>query len=201
MRIGYFGGTFDPPHSAHLLVARAAADALKLDRVLLAPTGSQPLKDDLPGASFEDRVAMTRLLCAEDPRLEVSNIDAPHADGSKNYTVDALRRLKAEEPAAELYAIVGADSFLALPKWREPGALLDLAEWIVVSRPEESLEDLSALQLTDAQRARVHILQTVDEDTSSTAIRERLRVGVSCGGMLTPAVALYIARMHLYHAR
>src|SRR4051812_26551553 len=114
MRIGYFGGTFDPPHSAHLRVAQTAADAFRLDRVLLAPTGMQPLKDDGAHASYDDRLAMTRLLCAEDARLEVSEVDAAHADGSPNYTVDALARLKQDFPEAELFAIVGADSFLSL---------------------------------------------------------------------------------------
>jgi nicotinate-nucleotide adenylyltransferase len=210
MRIGYFGGTFDPPHRAHLLVAQAAANALRLDRVLLAPTGVQPLKEGEAHASYDDRLAMTRLLCADDPRLEVSEIDAPHADGSPNYTVDALARLKADFPGAEIFVIVGADSFLSLPRWREPEKLLAEAEWIVLSRPEFDLnpidpdhsgEGVAGLHLTHEQRSRVHLLETLDDDTSSTGVRERLRVGVSCGKMLSPTVGLYIARMHLYHAR
>ena len=200
MRIGYFGGTFDPPHRAHLRVAQAAADTFGLDRVLLAPTGLQPLKAQAPQVSFEDRLAMTRLLCADDRRLEASAIDGPLDDGSFNYTVDALSRLHAQEPGADLFALAGADSFLTLRQWREPERLLQLAEWIVVSRPDFCLDDVASLNLTAAQRARVHLLPELDEDVSATGIRERLRVGVSCGTMLTPSVALYIARMHLYHA-
>src|SRR3978361_2006331 len=108
MRIGYFGGTFDPPHRAHLRVARAAADAFALDRVLLAPTGVQPLKAEPAKASFEDRLAMTRLLCAEAPRLQASAIDGPLPDGSPNYTVDALSRLREQQPDAELFVLAGA---------------------------------------------------------------------------------------------
>ncbi len=201
MRIGYFGGTFDPPHAAHLQVARAAAQAFSLDRVLLAPTGVQPLKDAAQAASYADRLTMTRLLCAEDERLSVSELDAPHPDGTPNYTIDALEKLRSEFPGAEVFVIVGADTFLSLPHWREPQRLLDEAEWIVVSRPDVPLDDLSSLGLTPEQRARVHLLTTVNEDVSATSIRERLRVGVSCGRMLTPSVSLYIARMHLYHAR
>lgn len=200
MRIGYFGGTFDPPHCGHLRVATAAADACALDRVLLAPTGMQPLKTSAPQAGFEDRLAMVRLMCAEDPRLEVSDVDAPTADGQPNYTVDTLERLRSAYPDAELFAVAGADSFLTLPRWHEPQRLLELAKWVVVSRPEFPLDDLSALQLTPEQLSRIHLVTDVDEDVSATGVRERLRFGVSCGTMLTPAVALYIARMHLYHA-
>ncbi|SEB85863.1 nicotinate (nicotinamide) nucleotide adenylyltransferase [Terriglobus roseus] len=209
MRIGYFGGTFDPPHRAHLLAAQAAADAMRLDRVFLAPTGLQPLKAAGPHASYDDRLAMTRLLCAEDPRMEVSEIDAPHPDGSPNYTIDALARLRSRFPDAELFVIVGADTFLSLPRWREPEKLLAEAEWIVLSRPGFELNDIdpdhggegiASLNLTPEQRARVHLVETLDEDISASGIRERLRVGVSCGKSLTPTVGLYIARMHLYHA-
>jgi len=201
MRIGYFGGTFDPPHRAHLHAALHAADAFALDRVLLAPTGIQPLKQGEEHAGFEDRMAMTRLMCAEDPRLEITDVDAPNADGSPNYTVDALARLRKQYPDASLFMIVGADSFLSLRRWREPETLLAEAEWIVLSRPGFDLDNLADLQLTPEQRQRVHLLTDLDEDTSASAIRERLRLGISCGDMLTNKVALYIARMHLYHAR
>lgn len=199
MRIGYFGGTFDPPHRGHLAVALAAADAFALDRVLLAPTGRQPLKEAALTTDYADRLAMTKLLCAADPRLQLSEVDRPREDESPNYTVDALSRLRELQPEDALFCIVGADSFLSLRHWREPERVLAMAEWIVVSRPEFDLSDLSALQLTPEQAARVHLLTTVNNDTSSTGIRERLRVGVSPGDRLTPEVLLYIARLRLYH--
>jgi nicotinate-nucleotide adenylyltransferase len=192
-RIGYFGGTFDPPHRAHLRVAQAAAETFSLDRVLLAPTGIQPLKNAAPQAAYDDRLAMTRLLCADDPRLEASDLDAPHEDGSPNYTIDALDRMRAQFPNAEIFIIVGADSFATLPHWHEYERLLAEAQWIVVSRPDA--------EVLPAPTGNIHLLTTVDEDISATAIRERLRVGVSTDRMVTPTVNLYIARMHLYHAR
>lgn len=201
MRIGYFGGTFDPPHRGHLLLARAAADAFALDRVLFAPTGRQPLKDKEPQAGFEDRLAMVRLLCNQDPRFQVSTADAPHPDGSPNYTVDVLRTLRETEAGAELYALVGADSFLTLRRWREPDELLRMAQWIVASRPGLQMEDLLSVALSDEEQKNVHLLSTVDDDSSSTEIRARLRYGVTPADRLTPEVLLYIARMHLYHAR
>lgn len=201
MRIGYLGGTFDPPHRAHLMLARTAADAFALERVLLAPSGVQPLKKTAPLAGFADRMAMVRLLCADDARLEASGADAPHADGAPNYSVDALAACQRTYPGAELFSLVGADSFLTLRSWHEPQRLLQLAEWIVVSRPEFSMADVQLLALTPEEQTRVHLLDGMDEDISASGIRERLRIGVSCGTALTPAVALYIARMHLYHAR
>ena len=201
MRIGYFGGTFDPPHRGHLALARAAADAFALDRVLFAPTGRQPLKGDAPKAEFADRLAMVRLMCKQDARFEVSEVDGPHPDGSPNYTVDALEQILQAEPGATLFALAGADSFLTLRRWHEPDRLLSLAEWIVVSRPEFDLGDLAALALTPEQTSRVHLLTTLEDDSSATEIRARLSFGVTPADRLTPDVLLYIARMHLYHAR
>ena len=200
MRIGYFGGTFDPPHSAHLRLATLAADTFALDRVYLAPTGVQPLKQEPPEANFEDRLAMTRLLCGADGRLEVTDLDAPRADGTPNYTVDALEAVQERHPGAALFALAGADSFGTLRHWRSPDRLLQLAEWIVVSRPGVSGETLSGLALTREQQGRVHVLQAMDDPLSASELRGRLRAGVSCGAALAPAVMLYISRMHLYHA-
>ena len=215
MRLGYFGGTFDPPHRAHLEVALSAAQAFALDRVLLAPTGHQPLKQADAVAPYPDRLAMVKLLCAAASGagvplgrpfvapaarglLEASELDAPHADGSPNYTVDALHALRAEQPEAALFCIVGADSLLSLPRWREPERLLAMAEWIAVSRPEVEV-NLAAMGLTPEQQGRIHLLTDVDDDTSATRVRERLRVGVSPGDRMTPEVMLYISRMRLYH--
>jgi len=201
MRVALFGGTFDPPHRGHLGVARAAADAFGLDGVVFAPAGLQPLKLDIASASFADRLAMVQLACLEeprDPRFVVSSIDAPRADGAPNYTVDTLATLREQMPDAALYNLVGADSFLSLRHWRQPERLLALAEWIVVSRPGYPLDDLSALRLTEAQRARVHLLETVHEDISATALRQRLTAGESCADLLAPAVASYIRAHRLY---
>lgn len=198
MRIALFGGTFDPPHRGHLAIARAAADAFHLDSVLFAPTGRQPLKPDQGSAPFADRLTMTTLACAEDRRFEASTIDAPRADGLPNYTVDTLAELQRATPNATIFNLVGADSFLGLPRWRQPRRLLKLAEWIVVSRPGFSLDDLESLGLDPQQRSRVHLLETVHEDVSATSLRERLRRGDACADLLSPAIATYIQAHSLY---
>jgi nicotinate-nucleotide adenylyltransferase len=231
MRVAFFGGSFDPPHRGHLAIARAAAEAFSLDRVLLAPTALQPLKPLGPDASFADRLAMVRLLCAgsdlPQAPLEASAIDAPTAAGTPNFTIDTLRRLRQTlAPDDSLFVIAGADAFLDLPHWREPAALLDIAQWIVVSRPgsalsaalpselpselssefsEATLAALAPLALTPDQRARIHLLTTVDDPASATAIRAILRSGTAelrladdATALLPPAVLHYIREHHLY---
>lgn len=202
MRVALFGGTFDPIHRGHLALASAAASAFALDRVLFAPVGRQPLKAESPAATFADRLEMTRLAVASaaSPRFAVSSIDAPRPDGAPNYTVDTLAALAREAPAATLFVLAGADSFLTLRGWRSPDRLLELAEWIVVSRPEFPLSEpqLAPLALTAAQRSRVHLLTTVHEDVSSTELRQRLHAGDPCPGLLPAAVADYIQTHRLY---
>ncbi|MDE1176771.1 MAG: nicotinate-nucleotide adenylyltransferase [Edaphobacter sp.] len=204
MRVALFGGTFDPPHLGHLGIARAAAESFALDTVLFAPVGQQPLKPGVTLTSFADRFAMVRLACEQEQKIPpgtsftASTVDAPQPNGEPNYTVDTLARLRQEMPEAALYNLVGADSFLSLRKWREPERLLELAEWIVVSRPGYSLDDLSPLALTESERSRVHLIETVHHDVSSTWLRERLAAGDSARDLLPEGVARYIRQHNLY---
>jgi nicotinate-nucleotide adenylyltransferase len=198
MRVAFFGGSFDPPHYGHIAIATAAADVFDLDSVLFAPVGLQPLKACGAPTNFADRLAMVELACRVDPRFAVSDVDAPRSDGEPNYTVRTLSMLHDTWPDARLFNLVGADSFLSLPRWHEPERLLELAEWIVVSRPGFPLANLSALGLTPRQRARVHLLQTVHEDVAATNLRERLEAGDQCADVLDPAVAAYIKAQRLY---
>lgn len=213
MRAGFFGGTFDPPHCGHLAVAQAAAEKFSLDTIFFAPAGNQPLKPGGAHASFADRLAMVELLCAApggNPgkgRFVTSIVDAPREDGQPNYTIDTLHRLRAglkeQSPdcGVELFVIVGADSFLDLRRWKEPEALLHSAQWIVVSRPGSSLDDLAPLSLTSEERESVHLLEDVSEPASATEIRERLQAGLDCSALLTPEVYRYIREHRLYSAR
>jgi cytidyltransferase-like protein len=118
MRIGFFGGSFDPPHRGHIALARLAMESVGLERVLFAPVGVQPLKRDRPQASFADRVEMTELAIAGEPGLELSLIDAPREDGRPNYTIDTVRGLKKTLAGGdEIFCLMGADSFLSIGKW------------------------------------------------------------------------------------
>jgi len=204
MRIGFFGGSFDPPHLGHLGIGHAAAEAFALNRILFAPTGRQPLKANGASASFDDRLTMVSLLCELQPaslrlRFESSSVDAPHADGSPNYTVDALAKLRGRCSTDDsLFVLVGADAFLDLRRWRSPDSLLQLAEWIVVSRPGVSLQPIQSLNLTPGQLSRVHLLEGVHEPASATDIRELLSAGSDCAGLLPGSILNYIRVRHLY---
>jgi nicotinate-nucleotide adenylyltransferase len=154
-RVAFFGGSFDPPHLGHLAIARAARDAFHLDRVLFAPVGAQPLKPEGSSASFEDRLAMTRLAIENEPGFELSLADAPKSsparspqqppDYSPNYTIDTLEGLRAEfGPACALYCLMGADAFFGLRRWHRAAEIPYAAALIVASRPGQPLDGLSS---------------------------------------------------------
>ena len=197
MRAALFGGSFDPPHRGHLAIARAAADRFELDTIFFTPAGRQPLKLTAT-ATFEQRLAMLALACAEDLRFEVTTLDAPRPDRQPNYTVDTLTRLREIHPQTQLFSLAGADSFHDLARWKDSQRLLELADWIVVSRPGFPLEDPAGLTLTPAQRTRIHLLDSVHEDVSATNLRERLALGDPCADLLPAPVAAYILQHHLY---
>ncbi len=199
MRVGLFGGSFDPPHRGHLAVARAARDRFHFDRVLLAPVGAQPLKPEGPHAPFADRLRMVELLCDGTPGLEASSIDAPRPDRQPNYTIDSVRTLRAElPPASELFIILGADAFLDIRRWKAPDDLLNEARWIVVSRPGFDLTQLDSLGLSSRQRAHVEILSDLADPVSATGIRERLGDHQTASQLVPAKVLEYIRAHHLY---
>jgi nicotinate-nucleotide adenylyltransferase len=205
VRIGFFGGSFDPPHRGHLVAALAAAATFSLERVLLAPTGRQPLKPGGAVASFAERLEMVRLLCEGQRGLEASDVDAPlHVNtpagaGGANFTVDTLARLRQGlGPDDVLFNIVGVDAFLGLREWKDPERLLELAEWIVVTRSGFPLERVGELGLSPEQVERVHILDGVAEAVSATQVRASLSRGEADEKLVPKAVLRYIHARHLY---
>jgi nicotinate-nucleotide adenylyltransferase len=144
-RVAFFGGSFDPPHLGHLAVARAALQALRLDTVLFAPVGAQPLKPLGSTAPFTDRVAMTELAIAADAGFAVSLADAPKPSGKPNYTLETLLDLRAALPAgSSLFCLMGADSFAGLKRWHRGAEIPFAASLVVASRPGERLGDLQS---------------------------------------------------------
>ncbi|MGD0910848.1 MAG: nicotinate (nicotinamide) nucleotide adenylyltransferase [Terracidiphilus sp.] len=202
-RVAFFGGSFDPPHLGHLAVARAARAGLELDAVLFAPVGAQPLKSRGATASFEDRLAMTRLAIEGEPAFEISLADAPNATGEPNYSLETLERLRAElGPACKLFFLMGADSFLSLRNWHRAAEIPFVAPLIVASRPGQRLEGVKAalpagLTIEAAPerdrtagnlevrayevrngaggRAEFYLLPGLDCDISATEVRSRMR--------------------------
>lgn len=189
MRIGVFGGSFDPPHIGHLLAASDAFEALALDRLILMPAAVQPFKAGQAGATPDQRLAMVRLLAADDPRFEVSAIEIDR--GGLSYTVDTLTAVASAWPAAELFLLVGADVPASFAKWRAPERIAQLATIVVLERSGEAPE-LGGLPGTWRALATRRI------DISSTEIRQRVRDGKSIRGFVPDAVARFIAAERLY---
>jgi nicotinate-nucleotide adenylyltransferase len=183
-RIAFFGGSFDPPHRGHLTIARAAQTALSLDSVLFAPVGAQPLKPDGSTASFEDRVAMTRLAIAGEPNFALSLADAPKPANTPkfNYTIDTLLALKQELPQhTTLFCLVGADSFLALRRWHRGAEIPFIAPLIVASRPGQNLEDLA-----DALPAGLSLESCSSSQSAAPAIELRTCTLHNAAGATAP---------------
>jgi nicotinate-nucleotide adenylyltransferase len=184
MRLALFGGTFDPIHNAHLTVAREAADLFQLDQVWFIPAAHPPHKSDHTGASYEDRYQMTELACHADPRFLASRLEA---GGQKSYSVDTIEKVRAlgEQP----YFIIGADAFAEITAWHRWQDLLELTEFIVVTRPGH--------HYITPPGARVQRLDTVALPVSSSGIRNRLAAG-EIPLELPPAVARFIGERGLY---
>jgi len=197
MRVGILGGSFDPPHVGHLLVAQDAFTALSLDRLLIVPAGQQPLK--LGGQSpADDRLAMVRLTFGGVPGLEVDAVEIER--GGLSYMVDTVRGFRQRWPSADLLLLMGEDVVSTLPRWREPERLLSMVTLAVLQRSVSSagaVDDASSSQ-RDAPDLPVRHLATRRVDVSSTEIRERVRAGRSIRGFVTDGVAEYIASTGLY---
>ena len=192
MRLGIFGGSFDPPHIGHLLVAEDACDELGLDRLIFVPAAIQPLKAHRGTVSPAQRLEMVRLLADGNPRFDVSAAEVERSGLS--FTVDTLTHFATEYPAAERYFLIGADVLSTFAKWREPARVLELAQLVVLQRA-----DADAPALPPAMDpARLRRLNTRRVDVSSTEVRERVRQGKPIRGFVTDNVAAFIARNALY---
>jgi nicotinate-nucleotide adenylyltransferase len=191
VRIGVFGGTFDPPHIGHLLVANDAREALELDRLIFVPTGAQPFKVDTPPvASGQDRLEMVRLAVADDANYVVD--DAEINRKGLSFTVDTLEHLSERNPAARLFLLMGEDVLAGFEKWRSPARIRELATLVVVSRGG------LAGPVVDPAKSAVLRVSTRRVDVSSTEIRERRRTGKSIKGFVPESVERFIDVRGLY---
>lgn len=196
-RLGLLGGTFNPPHIAHLVCAQEALLQLRLDRVLLVPVAIAPHKaiEDEPG--IEHRVAMCEAAVAGDERFGVSRADADR--GGASYTVDLLRALRDGAPDDELTFIVGGDMAYSLPTWRDPEGVLALARLGVAEREGVRRADITARLSGLAGAAdRVCFFNMPRLDVSSSLIRRRAGAGEPVRYLVPDAVAAYIERERLY---
>ena len=192
-RIGIFGGTFDPPHLGHLCIALWALVELRLDEVVFMPAGQPPHKVGRAVARASHRLAMIRLAVKGLPDFSVSALEI-HRRGP-SFTVDTLRAFRAAHPHAKLYLILGADGLAEFRTWHEPAEIARLAVLAVAARPGARR---SHARHPGVPASRVVWLDNPTLSVSSSAVRERVRQGLSLKYGVPAAVARYIGRHRLY---
>jgi nicotinate-nucleotide adenylyltransferase len=206
MRLGIFGGTFDPVHYGHLLLAESCREQARLDRVWFLPAAVPPHKQDRVQTPGENRVEMLKLALAGHAALEVCTYELDR--GGVNYTVETLAQLREEDPTRELYFLMGADSLRDFYTWKEPARICQLATIVVVHRALNS--DLALHSLIDAKSLERYLsADAIDAmlrhqvempriDLSSSDIRRRVAQGQSIRYRTPAAVRMYIAAQGLY---
>ncbi len=189
MRIGLFGGSFDPPHIGHWLAAVDAFEGLSLDRLDFIPAQHQPLKASGHAAAPDARLRMLEAMVADDPRFAVNPVEIGR--GGLSYTVDTAAAYRASGPDDELFLLLGTDAASGLARWKEPEQLLRMVQLVVLTRGAE------AFAPTEMGRNAL-LLATRRVDVSSTEVRRRIREGRSLRGFVLDAVAEQIRQSALY---
>ncbi len=215
MRIGIFGGTFNPIHLAHLRSAEEVREALRLDRILFIPSATPPHKRVNGLAAATHRLAMVRRAIRGNPRFRVSTIEIERR--GRSYSVDTLRALRARLPGARFFFIMGIDAFREIATWKDYRSLFGLCTIVVTSRPPYDDTPLPAAlpvavrndfcyrprlkRLEHGTGNQVVFQRISDLDISASAIRQRLHHGQSIRYLVPSAVERYIVRHRLYARR
>jgi nicotinate-nucleotide adenylyltransferase len=195
IRLGLLGGTFDPPHFGHLLMANEAAWQLRLERVLFLPAQQNPLKRGEPSSPAEARCEMVELAIADNPSFELSRLDVDRPPPS--YTVDLLGALAA--PDRELFFLAGGDILPELPHWHAPVEILRLARLVIATRPGAPAPNVAHLEHElPGIGARVDVIRTPGLEISSTQLRDRVRAGKPIRYLTPASVEQYIVENRLY---
>lgn len=187
-RVGVFGGTFNPPHIGHLLIAEQAREKAALDRVLFVPAFQPPHKTGRPVTDARHRLHMVRLAIKGNRHFAVSDLEI--RQGGISYTVNTLKLLKAEYPSAELFLIMGSDSLLDFPTWKSPGEIGEMADLLVYPR--------NRFEISGRPGVNVEVLNAPRIDVSSTEIRLKAMRGETIRYLVPSEVEAYIKRHRLY---
>jgi nicotinate-nucleotide adenylyltransferase len=203
MRLGLFGGTFDPIHLGHLILAECCREQCELDAVWFLPAGDPPHKPGKTISPGRTRAEMIEFAIAGHPQFVVNRMELER-DG-KSFTYETLGRLHDDEPERALFFLIGADSLADLPTWREPRRILELATIVAVNRGDKPLADIDAIARRIAGssdvapvRERIRVVTMPGVDISSTDIRSRVQSGRSIRFLVPRAVEMYIAQHQLY---
>jgi nicotinate-nucleotide adenylyltransferase len=189
LRIGLYGGSFDPVHLGHLLVAQAAAEELALDRLFFIPAAQSPFKPDATPTPAEERLRLLRLALAGKTNCEIDEQEIKR--GGVSYTIDTVREYVRRFPGAELFYLIGADHVPSLGKWREAEELAKLVEFVVIPRPGEPEASFPA-------PFHGRTLRGFPLGVSASQIRARVKAGLTVEHLVPPAVAEAIRNYHLY---
>jgi nicotinate-nucleotide adenylyltransferase len=195
MRLGIFGGAFDPVHNGHLLLAEQCREQCQLDEVWFVPTKIPPHKDAGSLSPDEDRVEMLQLATAGRSEFVVSEIELKREEVS--WKVDTLRQLRDERPDDELFLLIGADSLRDFPTWKEPEAIAELASVIAVNRGEASLKELT-VDLSPKLSDSVQLVTMPGISISATDLRRRVSEGVSIRYLVPRSVEEFIQSRGLF---
>jgi nicotinate-nucleotide adenylyltransferase len=200
MRVGVFGGTFDPVHLAHLIIAEQCREQGHLDQVWFVPAARPPHKDEHSLTPFHHRVEMLALALAGHPAFRVEDLEKERPGLS--YTVDTLQEFHRLRPETDLHLIIGADCLPDLPHWREPARIVELASLLIVARPGwivwPAEQTRAALGVSGASSLRQQSVSVPLLDISSSDLRRRAAEGRSLRYLLPRAVDCYIAAHRLY---
>lgn len=186
--IGVFGGSFDPVHNGHIRAAEAAYKALELDRLIFVPAGNQWQKT--ASVTAQNRLEMVRLALADHPEFEVSTVDIDRR--GETYTVDTLAELQRDNPGSKLFFILGTDALAGIETWHRADEVLNLAQFVVITRPG------SKLVVPEIARGRVWELAIDALDLSSTEFRKQYAADADCSSLVAGSVLRYIKENHLY---
>lgn len=189
MRIGLYGGSFDPVHRGHILVAQAALEELSLDRLIFIPACQSPFKPEMKPADGARRLRWLRLALAGQTRCQVDPIELER--GGVSYTIDTVREFGRCHPGAMLFLLIGADQVTQLPRWREAESLSGLVRFAVIPRP-------GTVSVSLPDRYRLHYLRGWSIDLSSSEIRRRIRKGLPVHHLVPEGVAEDIANLSPY---
>jgi nicotinate-nucleotide adenylyltransferase len=200
MRLGIFGGSFDPVHYGHLLLAECCREQCRLDAVWFLPAAVPPHKQDREATPAERRIEMLDLAAAGNPAFSVCRYEADR--GGVNYTVDTLAHFHAEDPSRELFLLLGADMLADLPNWRSPARVCELALPVAVGRPGSKPIDFNGfagiLSPEQIERMQHHRAEMPQIGASSTDLRRRVELGQSIRYRTPRAVEIYIQTHGLY---
>jgi nicotinate-nucleotide adenylyltransferase len=200
MRIGIFGGTFDPVHLGHLILAENCREQGRLDQVWFVPAAAPPHKLDRPITSFERRVEMLRLAVAGNPAFQISELERDRPGPS--FTVDTLTELRRQHPDHDFFLLIGSDTLADLPLWREPAHIVDLAEllvWLRPGYPSLTAGQLQAtLRLPETSRVQLQVVEGPLINISSSDLRRRAATGRTLRYQVPRAVEVYVETHRLY---